>query len=587
MKSKFSLVLLSLFLISNISKASNEIKDGVIDDFKKIGSVVSLEGDSNKRGPSGLGIQSGRASSLSFEYTGEEYGSSKAIYVKDGASQESPSTNRLDVDKDNRISPLDVLMLINALNRGDQYNIDLDANSDGYVSPIDVLLIINYLNRDPATNQGGTYTGNNRVSDTTDSSFSLANYGRGQSKASVSYNTQAKKELLTGYTGFSLKIKFNGLEAYSTNDPEIKIGLTTRDERGYIAGSSVCSTKIETVMAESGRARINKNAKVEIPFANCVKGANASSAADLKNISEIGLSLINKDFLSEFSVQEFSLTGKIEVMGPEDIYTPNATNIPLLPTRRIQCDVIDLAEMERKTNEELENYMRVHGGKVDFEGETSCFRNPYFDASLGNGTNVYVPPAQFGELLNMYTGDNANYNNSIEQSKSYWINSNANNAAVKSACFICLLRRDSGCYPRGVQVSLANGDSKKVEDIAVGDLISNPVTGEARKVLKIVEGPEKLGIVEYGFGDTLAKVTQKHPILTKNGLKTAIELSLSDEVKDKEGKLHQLRHLKVLEVQEGETVINFVLEGENKDDHYMLADGIVVGDLYLQKELGK
>ncbi len=60
--------------------------------------------------------------------------------------------NGLDVNSDGNVSPLDVLLLINVLNRRNDFEPlnafvgFLDVDNDKYVSPIDALLIVNYLN---------------------------------------------------------------------------------------------------------------------------------------------------------------------------------------------------------------------------------------------------------------------------------------------------------------------------------------------------------------------------------------------------------------------------------------------------------
>ena len=66
------------------------------------------------------------------------------------------SRDPLDVDNDGVISPLDVLMLVNSLNRDGSRNLPIlnstpeyyyDVNSDESLSPLDVLLVVNFLNR--------------------------------------------------------------------------------------------------------------------------------------------------------------------------------------------------------------------------------------------------------------------------------------------------------------------------------------------------------------------------------------------------------------------------------------------------------
>jgi hypothetical protein len=64
--------------------------------------------------------------------------------------------NSLDSDRDNSISPLDVLLIINRINSkteagGVPYNLNCDVDRDGSVSPLDVLSIINYINQDPGS----------------------------------------------------------------------------------------------------------------------------------------------------------------------------------------------------------------------------------------------------------------------------------------------------------------------------------------------------------------------------------------------------------------------------------------------------
>ncbi|MFN7840294.1 MAG: dockerin type I domain-containing protein, partial [Pirellula sp.] len=70
----------------------------------------------------------------------------------------------LDVDNDRSVSPLDVLVVINAINQGnlgpfETINVAdgyyLDADGDGQLSPLDVLSIINHLNNSNQGSDGG------------------------------------------------------------------------------------------------------------------------------------------------------------------------------------------------------------------------------------------------------------------------------------------------------------------------------------------------------------------------------------------------------------------------------------------------
>lgn len=64
--------------------------------------------------------------------------------------------NPVDVDADGFVSPLDVLLIINYINRGGATQLPsrtikekpfLDVNNDGLLGPVDALIIINYINR--------------------------------------------------------------------------------------------------------------------------------------------------------------------------------------------------------------------------------------------------------------------------------------------------------------------------------------------------------------------------------------------------------------------------------------------------------
>ncbi len=73
--------------------------------------------------------------------------------------------NRLDINRDGRVDPLDVLQTINAFNENTALTIprpagtlsqpDVDVDGDNGLSPIDILLIINELNNRSSGGSGG------------------------------------------------------------------------------------------------------------------------------------------------------------------------------------------------------------------------------------------------------------------------------------------------------------------------------------------------------------------------------------------------------------------------------------------------
>ena len=160
-------------------------------------------------------------------------------------------------------------------------------------------------------------------------------------------------------------------------------------------------------------------------------------------------------------------------------------------------------------------------------------------------------------------------------------------ASYKNVLLACERTDEIGCFPYGTKIKLADGSEKLVQDIKKGDLIQNPVNGQAKTVKRIIESLEKLPLVELGYGKTKVRVTRTHPVLTAAGMKRAIDLKLEDSVKGTDGSFHKLDLLNNVTVDGGVPVVNFELDADPAIDeqHLALADGVVVGDFTLQLKL--
>ena len=136
-------------------------------------------------------------------------------------------------------------------------------------------------------------------------------------------------------------------------------------------------------------------------------------------------------------------------------------------------------------------------------------------------------------------------------------------------------------------IRMADGSEKAVEDVAAGDLLWNPILNKGQKVQRVIEGAEDESLIEYGYAGKRSKVTQNHPVYTEAGIKRAKELKREDRVKDEHGMWREVNLFQKLEAEEGQRVINFILEAENPtfSDHALLADGIVTGDFVVQSQL--
>ena len=147
--------------------------------------------------------------------------------------------------------------------------------------------------------------------------------------------------------------------------------------------------------------------------------------------------------------------------------------------------------------------------------------------------------------------------------------------------------RTIGCFPPGVKITMADGSLRKIEDIRAGDLVRNAKTGAPVKVGQVIEGPEAPPLIRFGFDGTTVRTSQAHPVLTATGLKPTNELKKGDTIFDAQGNPHTLTILETLPIEEGQRVINVNLEraSSDADERLLVSDGIITGDIVLQRLL--
>ncbi len=157
-------------------------------------------------------------------------------------------------------------------------------------------------------------------------------------------------------------------------------------------------------------------------------------------------------------------------------------------------------------------------------------------------------------------------------------------AAHPEACFICACVRIIGCFAPGVKITMADGSLRNIEDVRAGDMVRNAKTGAPVKVSKVIEGPEALPLIRFGFDGTTVTTSQAHPVLTAAGLKPANQLKKGDTVFDAQGNPHPVTILETLPIEEGQRVINVDLEAASSDadERLIISDGIITGDIVLQ-----
>ena len=118
---------------------------------------------------------------------------------------------------------------------------------------------------------------------------------------------------------------------------------------------------------------------------------------------------------------------------------------------------------------------------------------------------------------------------------------------------------------------------------------AKPKTATANTVKRVIAGPEKLPLYAVKVLGNTVRVTNGHPFLTPMGLKAAKDLQAGDLIVDN-GEKKKVESVTIEERKSGDKdpeVWNFEMEGASDDDHYVLANGVMTGDLYLQIKLQK
>ena len=151
-------------------------------------------------------------------------------------------------------------------------------------------------------------------------------------------------------------------------------------------------------------------------------------------------------------------------------------------------------------------------------------------------------------------------------------------------CYICGCLRLEGCFAPGVKITMADGSLRNVEEVRAGDLVRNAKTGAPVKVGKVIEGPEALPLIRFGFNGASVTTSQAHPVLTATGLTPANQLKKGDTVFDAQGMPHPVTILETLPIEEGQRVLNLNLDAASSDtdERLIILDGIITGDIVLQ-----
>lgn len=151
------------------------------------------------------------------------------------------------------------------------------------------------------------------------------------------------------------------------------------------------------------------------------------------------------------------------------------------------------------------------------------------------------------------------------------------------AGFVC--RNNDGCFDEKTMIRMADGSDRLVTELRMGEFVYNPVTKKPAKITKLTIGPEFKPLLNITIGTSTVRVTDSHPFMTERGWVAAKNLRKSDKVLAQGGSFVTVDKVEI--GRSGRTVANLALEGPAHLEqlHYVLADGIVTGDLVIQNML--
>lgn len=144
-----------------------------------------------------------------------------------------------------------------------------------------------------------------------------------------------------------------------------------------------------------------------------------------------------------------------------------------------------------------------------------------------------------------------------------------------------------GCFAPETKIFMADGSYIDAADVRQHMRVWNPVLRQAQTVRSVIRGPEKPALFVVRTENHELRVTQHHPFKIERGLVSAADLRVGDVLQGGHGEAETILEIRREKLSKEKMVWNFELDSDSDRDeeHFVLADGIVTGDLYLQHKL--
>ncbi len=139
------------------------------------------------------------------------------------------------------------------------------------------------------------------------------------------------------------------------------------------------------------------------------------------------------------------------------------------------------------------------------------------------------------------------------------------------------------CLDPATRITLYDGQAIPIRELVAGEYVRNPITGAAMRIQKIIYGPEPFPLIGVESDRGMVWFSKAHPVPTLRGYRQAIEIEPGDCLIG-DGAFYRVLDVRSAPVHVGQKVYNLEFEhhSANPTDHLFLANGIVVGDYWLQ-----
>lgn len=231
----------------------------------------------------------------------------------------------------------------------------------------------------------------------------------------------------------------------------------------------------------------------------------------------------------------------------------------------------------------LMNDYSFEANHIDGNGNVS------WDSTLSRNGNVTYDTADFYAFAQRAVALGMDNNDTLSLFAGINNRKLSKSSAGASVCWTCAGLRIDGCFAEGTKILMLGGNYKAIEEIAAGEWVINPAINKGSRVKNLLESPEEISLIEFRVGDFVLNVTQQHPMLTPKGMVLASALKAGDEILIVGGKIHRLDSVKNLPIDPSQKVFNLTLDAgdESFENHTIVAEGFITGDLMVQKKLAK